>query len=374
MGRKEKEEQSSHVAPIQAETPAAGQHQAGQSRSRPSAEVGAAADACFDGRMPAPADSPPIADVLCVGLVCVDLLLSVPHHPGPDEKLRAKSRLVAPGGPAAVAAAQVARLGGRAAFAGLLGDEAGDPFSALLRAAFAAEGIDASALLSAPGFTTPLAAILVKPDAARAVVSHRPDLAENVVRPLGLLQNPPLPRARVILADGHRPEWNGALLAHARASSAPLVLDAGSWTGSVRALAPGADHLVASEACARAALAGRDPAAASKDELRAALLAGPAAVVVVTLGHRGVVWSRPEGRGAEPAFRITATDTTGAGDAFHGAYALGLARGLAFDEVLRLASAAGALACTRPGAWPALARAPEAAELLALPRTPSPLF
>jgi sulfofructose kinase len=63
-------------------------------------------------------------------------------------------------------------------------------------------------------------------------------------------------------------------------------------------------------------------------------------------------------------------DTTGAGDAFHGAYALGLARGLPLAEILRLASAAGALACTRAGAWPALARADELTRLPALPPPP----
>lgn len=314
-------------------------------------------------------------DVLCVGLVCVDLLLSVPHHPAPDEKLRATSRLVAPGGPAAVAAAQVARLGGRAAFAGLVGDAAADPFAALLRAAFAAEGVDTTALASVPAavardFETPLAAILVKPDATRAVLSHRPPppscVTHWVTQGLGA---PVFPAARVVLADGHRPEWNEAVVAHARALGAPLVLDAGSWTDSVRSLAPRTDHLVASEACARDALDGLDPASAPPDRLREALRAAPAATVVVTLGPRGLVWDSggsPGNAGALPARRIDATDTTGAGDAFHGAYALGLARGLALPDTLRLASAAGALACTRPGAWPALASAAEVDAFLAL--------
>ncbi len=304
----------------------------------------------------------PAFDVLCAGLVCVDLVLAVPHHPAADEKLRASARLVAPGGPAAVAAAQVARLGGRAAFAGLVGDPASDPFAALLRPAFAAAGIDASALLSVPGFDTPLAAVLVKPDASRAVVSHRPpaDIARG--RPTKMAA---LPAARVVLTDGHRPEWRETLVAHARSTGAPLVLDAGSWSDSVRALAGDADHVVASEACARAALgADLDPAAPAAD-LHAALGARPDATVVVTLGPRGLAWRTADTRGATPAFRIDVVDTTGAGDAFHGAYALGLARGLPWPELLRLASAAGALACARPGAWPALAGASELAAFLA---------
>ena len=321
--------------------------------------------------MSAPLSAP--HDVLCVGLVCVDLVLSVPHHPGPDEKLRATSRLVAPGGPAAVAAAQIARLGGRAAFAGLLGDETLDPFVPLLRRAFSTEGVDTSALVPIPGFETPLAAILVKPDAARAVLSHRPVPPDRVTREVMQadaaegLGCPRFPASRVLLADGHRPEWNEAVVARARALDAPLVVDAGSWSESVRALARHADHLVASEACARSALGGLDPATAPAADRRAALLARPDAVLVVTLGPRGLVWSSPGASGVLAAFRIRAVDSTGAGDAFHGAYALGVARGLALADILRLASAAGALACTRPGAWPALAFAPEVDSLRALP-------
>ena len=175
------------------------------------------------------------------------------------------------------------------------------------------------------------------------------------------------PRARVVLVDGHRPEWSDTLVAHAHTLGAPLVLDAGSWTDSIRALAPRAGHLVASEACARAALGGDDPAGKEPAALRRALLARDDAFVVVTLGPRGLVWSSPSLSGAQPAFCIDSLDTTGAGDAFHGAYALGLARGLEAEERLRLASAAGALACTRPGAWPSLAGAREIADLLALP-------
>jgi sugar/nucleoside kinase (ribokinase family) len=300
----------------------------------------------------APADP---FDVLCVGLLCADLVLEVPHHPAPDEKLRATSRLLTPGGPAACAAAQIARLGGRPAFAGILGD---DPFAPMLRAALKSEGIDTHALLTLPCHPTPLAALLVKPDATRSVISHRPEPRQSVTNLVTL------PPARVLLADGHRPEWTPAVLALARTLHAPLVLDAGSWSPAIRELAPFADHLVASEACARAALAGRDPAAVPPAELGSALLARPDATVVVTLGPRGLVWHNPSGRGALPAFRIESVDTTGAGDAFHGAYALALARGLALPDTLRLASAAGALACTRPGAWPSLANQREIDTLL----------
>lgn len=293
-------------------------------------------------------------DVLCVGLVCVDLTLGVAALPLPDDKLRARQRLLAPGGPAAVAAAQVARLGGRVAFSGRVGEERTDPLAGVALAAFAAEGIDVSSCVRDASFRTPLAAVLVADDGRRVVVSHRDD----AVGPA-----PCWPAARVILADGHRPEWNDALIAHARACGAKLVLDAGSVHAGTLGLAPHVDHLVASEAYARAMAPGLDPAA---DEFDWAALGGRrSADWVVTLGERGVVWRGPEGQGRVAAFDVEVVDTNGAGDAFHGAYAWVLARDFGRAERLRYASAAGALACSRAGAWPAMATRREIETLLA---------
>ncbi|TAG29212.1 MAG: carbohydrate kinase [Verrucomicrobia bacterium] len=308
-------------------------------------------------------------DVFCVGLLCADLVLTVDGHPGPNEKIRARSRLIAPGGPAVVAAAQVARLGGRVAFAGLVGRSETDPLAALLRREVEAEGIDCAALVEREGFTTPLACVLVKPDGARAVVSHRDTADTGRVERAGAPSG--FPPARIILADGHRPEWTPAVVGHARATEALLVLDAGSWTAAVQTLAAEADHVVASEACARAALGSRDPADPTLD-LHSALGARKVATVVVTLGARGVVWCAAGSRGAREAFPVDEVDTTGAGDGFHGAYAFGLARGLSLPACLRLASAAGALACTRLGAWSAVARRAEIEAFLAkFPRNQS---
>jgi len=67
--------------------------------------------------------------------------------------------------------------------------------------------------------------------------------------------------------------------------------------------------------------------------------------------------------GSMPAFGVDAIDSTGAGDAFHGALALAMARGANWEERLRFASAVGALTCTQLGARTALPRK-EAVQLL----------
>ena len=62
-------------------------------------------------------------DVLCLGHASYDLVFSVPHHPGPDEKIVADALLGCGGGPAANAAVMVSKLGFTAGFCGYLGKD-----------------------------------------------------------------------------------------------------------------------------------------------------------------------------------------------------------------------------------------------------------
>jgi sulfofructose kinase len=76
-----------------------------------------------------------------------------------------------------------------------------------------------------------------------------------------------------------------------------------------------------------------------------------------------LIWQQADETGALPAFPVPVVDTTGAGDTFHGALAAGVAAGMAWEELLRYAAAAGALCCTRHGARLGI---PTAAEVQAL--------
>ena len=90
--------------------------------------------------------------------------------------------------------------------------------------------------------------------------------------------------------------------------------------------------------------------------------------VIVTLGARGCFVSRPEGHALIPAMNgIVAIDTTGAGDAFVGAFAAALAE-LGVDQVeqaARFANAGAALSVTKAGTAPAMPRRGEIEKLLA---------
>jgi len=114
------------------------------------------------------------------------------------------------------------------------------------------------------------------------------------------------------------------------------------------------------------------------DEPQAAIRAAAdrtQAAVGVTLGNRGFLWL-DNGRGwLQPAFQVSAIETNGAGDAFHGAFALAIARGDNVGQAARFASATAALKCTRRGGWESMPSASEVEGLLASQSavTPAPL-
>jgi ribokinase len=101
-----------------------------------------------------------------------------------------------------------------------------------------------------------------------------------------------------------------------------------------------------------------------------ALLSAGAQTVIVTRGRRGVTVTttgntREPDSWTIPAIEVDAIDTTGAGDAFCGCLAAGLAGGLELPDAVRRAVAAGALATTVRGAVPSLPTGAQMDELLA---------
>ena len=293
---------------------------------------------------------PASLDVLCIGHASFDVVFGVERHPAPDEKMIASAFTGCGGGPAANAAVAVARLGGAGAFVGYLGRDA---FGQQHLAELEAEGVNTVGVVQGEA-PTPLSAVLAKPDGRRALVNYR-------------AETPPLPadaadlshyRPAVVLLDGHEPALSERAVRHFRAQGVPIVLDAGSVHQGTERLAARVDYLVASERFAHDFTGEHDPA------LAADRLARHAPCAVVTCGPRGLTWRCGAAHGVLPAFPVEALDTTGAGDTFHGAFALALARGDAWPDVLRFASAAAALCCTRLGARPGLPSAAAVEDLL----------
>jgi sulfofructose kinase len=273
-------------------------------------------------------------DVLCVGHASYDLIYSIPHHPDADEKMVADHFISCGGGPAANASVQVAKLGLKAAFAGYLGNDLyGDKHNQELFE----HGVNVDKVIRGAS-PTPLSTILVKPDGNRGLINYK---GKTKPLPANAIDFSNI-NAKVILFDGHEPQLSLLLAKQAKRQGIPTVLDAGSVHEGTLALLELVDYPVCSEKFA-VQWAGATDTALSR-------LANISPYVVITMSERGLIASHKGNRCSLSAFPITAVDSTGAGDAFHGAFAAALALGQEWDNILRYASAAGALCCTKAGA------------------------
>jgi len=84
--------------------------------------------------------------------------------------------------------------------------------------------------------------------------------------------------------------------------------------------------------------------------------------LIITMGEHGAYYSGPDGAFMMPAFKIQPMDSTAAGDAFNGGFAVSIAAGKDVKEAMRYASACGAITATRRGSVPSL---PDDAEVCA---------
>jgi sulfofructose kinase len=152
--------------------------------------------------------------------------------------------------------------------------------------------------------------------------------------------------AKVVLCDLRWLEAVRVVFAQARKSSVPTVLDAD--LGARDALAdilPLTDYAVFSKPAL-------DDFAGEQEAPRqlARVLSFGCRHAGVTLGEGGYTWQSAGGAPAhQESFTVDVVDTTGAGDAFHGAFALAIAEGRPVEECARRAAAVAALKCRRLG-------------------------
>ena len=283
-----------------------------------------------------------MARVICVGHSALDRVFTVDAWPQASAKVRANSLVEVGGGMAANAAVAVARLGGEAHFWGPVGaDSVAEVMSAQLEAA----RVDVRGLRRFAGRDSSTSAILIDARGERLIVSYR---GTALAAPADWLPLQEVGAAGALLADVRWPQGSIAALRAARRAGIPSMIDADTAErATLQSLAGEAEYAVFSEPGLACFADAQDIDAG----LRKALALG-ARLAAVTRGERGVSWIEAgarEGLRHLPAFAVRAVDTLAAGDVFHGAFALELARGTAPADALRFAAAAAAIKCTRPG-------------------------
>ncbi|MDA0352501.1 MAG: ribokinase [Chloroflexi bacterium] len=304
--------------------------------------------------------------VLVLGGVNMDFIVEAPVIAGRGETREGSAFYTTPGGKGANQAVAAARiLAGRVAveMAGMLGD---DRYSEEMRSALEAAGVGTAHLGTAVGAHCGVAVILIDGTGENSV---------NAVYGSNLLVDEALARAAaaahldagsVLLVQQETPLPATVAAMHlARERGATVILDPAPTREHAAHLLSLADIVTPNEHEA-AELVGHpvDDADSAREAARA-LRARGAGAVIVTLAALGA-WVEADGISElVPSFPVTPIATVGAGDAFNGGVASGLALGLGLREAARMGAAAGALCVTRRGAQEAMAPRAEVESLLA---------
>ena len=294
----------------------------------------------------------PLARILVLGSLNMDLTVTVPRLPRPGETVLGERLGRYPGGKGANQAVAAARLGGQVAMVGRVG---ADDFGPELVQNLTANGVDASGVLPDSAAATGAALIFVGPDGQNMIAvapgaNGRLDKFD-IERAVAKLQ---LGDVLVMQLEIPGTVVDQAAVA-ARRAGARVVLNA----APARRLDPGLleqiDTLVVNEREAELLVVKDRLAGALDHEAAAAALQamGPR-IAVVTLGPAGSIFCDETGVHSVEPFHVVSVDATGAGDAFVGALAVGLANGLPTEGAMKFANAAGAAATTSLGAQAAL--------------------
>ena len=257
-------------------------------------------------------------DVVVTGLMVVDILVRLPETVRHGEKHEVADLVVTGGAPAGNAACILGRLGWQVGYFARLGS---DTISSIARDELTRCGVRSDLFIDDPLAVPGVAVVQIDPRTGERTVFYNlsryrwvtgADIRPETVRD-----------ARLVLVDGYETAAALAALQAARQYGIPSVLDveAGEPDMLRRILALGS-HAILPLAGAQALTGRVEPSDVLRDLAR---LTG--AQLVVTDGRHGSWALTPGGIVHQPAFTVQAVDTTGCGDAYHGAYASALLDG-----------------------------------------------
>jgi len=302
--------------------------------------------------------------ILCIGMPVRDLTFRIEELPERGFKVNASHFEEICGGNALNAAIGIVRLGGRASICGPMGDVR-EASAKYIFEKLAHEGIDTKHIMHMRGLVTPISNIMIDPSGERTIVTFRdPELWKVRLPDAGEL----LEDCQAILTENRCAEFCTDLCAEARRRGIPVIVDVDRTMSLREGLLTASSHLVFSSEALQSTASVRDDAEALKKiaKFTPSFVAG-------TRGAQGTLWLDEQHKLREtPAFPVHTVDTLGAGDVFHGAFALAITESQDIPSALRFASAAAALKCTRFGGAFAAPQRAEVEQLLSHGQEASP--
>jgi len=299
--------------------------------------------------------------VTVLGSFVADLAFRTDRIPVWGETLMGSEFKLGPGGKGSNQAVAAARAGGRVSFISKLGP---DPFGDMARALYKSEGIDTQFLFSTQSATGAAAiiidahkgenAIIIVPGACFEVTAAEVDQARALIADSSVfVAQLELPLAVV---------EHGLALAHSL--GVPTILNPAPAAPLPESIYRHIDYITPNESEAASLTGVSVSTIADAEKAADAFLARGVPNAIITLGAQGVFVKSAQVRAHVPAVSAgKVVETTGAGDAFNGGFAVALSEGMGLIEAARFGCATAGISITRPGTAPSM---PTRAEIDAL--------
>lgn len=291
----------------------------------------------------------PVARIAAVGMSNTDLVCRTSRLPVAGETIAGKTFSTFAGGKGANQAVAAARAGASVSFIGATGDDA---YGRARRSDLQAEGIDIAHLQEIAGETSGIALIVVDDAGENQIVTVAGTNAlvdaDAAARSVSRLE------FDLLLMTWELAPETSAGIVDAVGPAVPIVLNIAPFHESIRGVFPDERLVVICNDVEAGQLLGRRVTANNAQEAATSILAFGCKAVVITLGAAGSVGATTGETWSVMPPEVQVIDTTGAGDAFCGAFATWLAGGSNLIEATEAGSSAGALATTVHGAQPSI--------------------
>jgi len=283
--------------------------------------------------------------IYVVGALVSDIIFNVPDWVQQNSSVHANRVTLSPGGKGLNQAAAACRLGVDVSLVGCVGNDAfGDELLSLMRI----EGVNTDHVTKHEDAQTSMVGIIVKDNIPGFIGA--PDASQKITEADIRTALESMTADDVLLVGFEIPQ-----------PLVQLTLQLGREAGATTVLNPApyfttdkfvfnylhlVDILIPNMLEAKL-LTGSDTD--DSDALAQQLRDHGVSIVVMTNGEDGSIYYDGQSRIEQSAFEVEVVDTTGASDAYVGAYCVGLANGWETQRILRFASAASGLACTAHG-------------------------
>lgn len=286
--------------------------------------------------------------ILVIGSSNMDVVMEVDHIPFAGETIFAKSITEVPGGKGANQAFAAARLDGRVAFLGAVGD---DRNGKIMRDHLRQAGVDVSHMIEIPSMSSGGTMLLVNKEGDNAIVVNQGANRKCDLIYLSL-QEKELADSRIVMVQMEIPYPTVyESLKRAKENGAITILDPAPAPDFLpEEILRCVDYLTPNEGelCKLSGNSAADIDSLKKGAER--FLEKGTKNVLITMGSKGVLLVNKNGAKLFPAIEVHAVDTTAAGDTFNAAFAVGLSEGREVEESILFAEKAAALTVCRQGA------------------------